>query len=73
MELHLCPDGELHQQIITLAAVGIAEEGDLLSSVSLYPVPVADVLNVDLSAAKGTTTGTAPWPMSPWATISVWR
>ncbi|MBK7271136.1 MAG: T9SS type A sorting domain-containing protein [Flavobacteriales bacterium] len=41
-------------QIITLAAVGIAEEGDLLSSVSLYPVPVADVLNVDLSAAKGT-------------------
>ncbi|MBK8340555.1 MAG: T9SS type A sorting domain-containing protein [Flavobacteriales bacterium] len=40
-------------QIITLQAVGVAEEGSLLSSVSLYPVPVADVLNVDLSAANG--------------------
>ncbi|MBK7085304.1 MAG: hypothetical protein IPH53_11830 [Flavobacteriales bacterium] len=39
-------------QIVTLAAVGIAEEGDLLSSVSLYPVPVADVLHVDRGAAK---------------------
>lgn len=38
-------------QIITLNAVGVAEEAEKLDNVTLYPMPAGDELNVDLSAS----------------------
>ena len=40
-------------QIITLAPVGVGEVATEIGQVSLFPVPVADVLTVDLTATQG--------------------